>query len=296
MIWIILIGLTILCIMFPPARGIVFHPFKALYYAVKDVIIYFKDKKYNECESGFIDVYCGLFGQGKTLSATNRLIHDYRRYNGKQMRIDGKMLTIEVRLFSNVELQGVPYTKFTTMQQLVDWSTFGQLPENHNKYAIFLIDEASSVLNSRAFRNNLNYFSINSMLTCRHSRAGLILTSQRFGQIDKLCREVCQKVIQCSKMWRVISHYIYDAYELENVANPLSIKPKAISTHFCSDKSYKGYDTLALVEQITKDCVDGKMRSDEEILTAISPETMINTVPEDRIKKRWKEKRNKNVA
>ncbi len=295
MLWIILIivGLCVLGFVWPLFRGIILHPIGCVYYGIQDVIKYFWVRKWNECEEGFIDVYCGLFGQGKTLSATRRLINDYRRYNGCLMRIDDKLQRVEVHLFSNVDLQGVPYTKFTSMQQLVDWQSYASLPENHNKYALFLIDEASSVLNSREFKTNMNYFTINSLLTCRHSRMGLVLTSQRFGQIDKLCRDVSQRVFQCQKIWRVMIHYVYDAYELENIANPLNIKPKGIKVIFCNDRVYGNYDTLALVESIKKDAVDGKTRTDAEILAAIAPENTEYNLPEKRIKREFKKPKEK---
>ena len=286
MLWkiLILIGLAVLCFVWPVFRGILFHPISCVIYGVRDIIDYFYIRKWNECEQGFIDVYCGLFGQGKSLSATRRLIRDYKRYNGKPMRIDGKIQKCEVYIFSNIELKGIPYTKFTSMQQLVNWQAFASLPENHNKFAVFCIDEASSVLNSRDFKGNLNYFTINSLLTCRHSRMGLILTSQRFAQIDKLCRDVSQKVIQCQKIWRILIHRIYDAYELENVTNPLNVKPMAIKVMFCGNKTYNNYDTLQLVEQIKKDAVDGKTKTDAEILESIHPTNAESNIIESNIK------------
>lgn len=292
MLWFILglVGVVVMCVVWPFLRGILLHPFKVVYYGVKDIYKWFRDREWNRCEQGFIDCYCGLFGQGKTLSATSRLIRDYKRYNGKLLRVDGKLHPVKINLLSNVDLQGVPYTKFTSMQQLVDWQQYAQAPEHHNEWCIALIDEASSVLNSRSFKDNMNYFTINSLLTCRHSRMGLILTSQRFGQIDKLCRDVCQKVYQCQKIWRILVHYVYDAYELENIANPLNIKPKGTRVRFCTDRAYGGYDTLALVEQIKKDAVDGKTRTDAEILAAIAPEMSEYAVPEKRIRKAFRQK------
>lgn len=282
-----------LCFVWPLFRGFALHPISSIYYAVKDLLEFVYVRRWRECEQGFIDMYCGLFGQGKTLSATRRLIKDYKKYNGKIMRVDGKLQRCEVHVFSNVELKTIPYTPLTHMQQLVDWQSYAALPENHNKYALFCIDEASSVLNSRDFRENMNYFTINSLLTCRHSRMGLILTSQRFGQVDKLCRDVCQKVVQCQKIWRILVHRIYDAYELENVANPLNVKPLAMRVVFCGDRSYQNYDTLQLVEQIKKDTVDGKMRTDAEILAALAPTQQELALPEKRLKKEFRVQREK---
>lgn len=281
----------------PYFRLVTSNIFSCIYYAVVDIYHYFHDRRWNECECGFIDCYCGLFGQGKTLSATHRLISDYNRYNGKLLRIDGKLQRVEIRLFSNVELKGVPYIPFTSMQQLVDWQKLAQLPENHHITAIFLCDEASSVLNSRSFKDNFSYWTINSLLTCRHSRMGLVLTSQRFGQIDKLCRDVCQKVFQCSKVWRLLVQNVYDAYELENIANPLNVKPKGALAKFCSDKYYGHYDTLALVDSISKSAVSGDMRSDDEIRESVASDSLLYALPDRRLKKDFRQNsRSKKVS
>ena len=291
MLWILLslIGIIVLCIIFPTFRCIILHPYSTVKYAVIDLYNYFKHKEYNRCESGFIDCYCGLFGQGKTLSAVRRVTNDYIRYNNRLLWVNGKFERVKINILSNVELESVPYTKLTSMQQIVDWTNYA--PEHRNEFCLVLIDEASAILNSRDFKNNLDFFSINALVTCRHYNLGLVLTSQRFLLIDKLCREVCQQVIQCNKFWRIITHSLYDAFELENTTNPMAIKPLKRTAIFCTDKVYGHYNTLAVVSAIKKACHDGKMKSEQEILDSIMPNVQdTNAIPVKRINKLLKDK------
>lgn len=280
--WLALAGVAVLCFLFPVVRCILLHPFKVVYYAVKDLIFWFYHKEYNRCEAGFIDCYCGLFGQGKTLSAVRRVVRDYKRYNGRLtwIKATGKFEPVKVNILSNVDLQGVPYTHLDSMQQIVDWTAYA--PAHPNEWCLVVIDEASAILNSRDFKNNLDFFSINALVTCRHFNLGLILTSQRFLLIDKLCREVCQQVIQCHKYWRIIVHNVYDAFDLENTTNPLTVKPLKRSAIFCSDRVFGNYNTMAVVGAIKKACKDGAMRSEAEIREAIAATSCPEDIPDTR--------------
>lgn len=273
---------------FPFTRTLLFHPFKSVYYAFLDVYHFFAYKYYNIPPSGFIDCYCGLFGQGKTVSATQRIRSIYRKYNGKKFYSpkQKKWLTVDIRILSNVDFIGLPYEKMISMQQIVDWTAYA--PDHREAFLYTIIDEASSILNSRSFQSNFDFFSINALVTCRHYNLGLVLTSQRFLLIDKLAREVCQTVYQCKKTWRVIIHGIYDAFELENASNPTDVKPKLFRGIFCDDKVYGTYDTLATVGQIKKACQEGKMRSSEEILAATSPDVV--PVPEKKLIRKLQKK------
>lgn len=258
---------------FPFTRSLILHPFKAIFYCFKDIFLYFKYKQFNIPSAGFIDCYCGLFGQGKTVSAVQRIRKIYKLFNGKRFYIPGSgWQTVKINILSNVEFKGIPYTKLDSLQQIVDWTAYA--PEHRNEFQYVLIDESSAILNSRDFAKNFDFYSINALVTCRHYNLGLILTSQRFLLIDKLAREVCQTVFQCKKTWRVIVHGVYDAYELENASNPTDIKPKTFKSIFCDDAIFNTYDTLATVGRIAKDCEEGRMMSPEEILTATSPDVV----------------------
>lgn len=267
--FILILCSLILLYIFPFTRTLLFHP-SWIYYLPRDVFFYFKHKIYNNCESGFIDCYCGLFGQGKTVSAVNRITSDYLRYNNKLVWTGNKFERCQIRILSNVELNGIPYTKLESMQQIVDWTSYA--PDHRNEWCLALIDEASAILNSRDFQRNLDFFSINALVTCRHYNLGIVLTSQRFLLIDKLAREVCQTVYQCKKIWRVCLHAVYDAYSLENAPNPMEVKPCKWNGILLSDRIFRKYDTLATVGQIKKSCEKGDMLRTKDILAKISPD------------------------
>ena len=55
------------------ARQVVFHPLQTGIHAVKDLIAYIRHKGWNTCPVGALDIYCGYFGSGKTLSLVHPL-------------------------------------------------------------------------------------------------------------------------------------------------------------------------------------------------------------------------------
>lgn len=283
---IIIIGILILAFVLPFWRSIIFHPINTVRYGCTDVFHFFYDKLYNRCEVGVIDMYCGLFGSGKTVSMIQRIYSNYKRFNGKFIRIDGKLVPVKINVLSNVELKGIPYTDLKSMQQLVDWTKYA--PEHRNEWLLVAIDEASVILNARSFASNLDFGSINSFLTCRHFNMCCYLTSQRFALTDKLLRSVTQRVFQCRKIWRVIIHDIYDAYEVENATHPQDVKPKLRRSIFCTDKVFKCYDTLATVSDIVKKTESGDMLSEKEIIDRI--QGAVTEPPRKKLRRKDREK------
>lgn len=278
-----LIGIILICIFFPFLRSIILHIPATVYSIGYDIYHYYHDRQWRIPPFGFIDMYCGLFGQGKTVSAVARVRSIYRRYNNKKVFIDGQWRRVQIRIFSNVELQGVPYEKLTSLQQIVDWRLVKL--EHPEAFAYFVIDECSSILNSRSFASNMNFFSINSFLTCRHSNAAVICTSQRFAMVDKILREVTQTVYQCKKTWRVITQGVYDAYVIENASDPTQIKPRGFRTLFCKNTLFRTYDTQALVDQINKSCKESDQLGTSEILEKIG-QTDSRIIPDrDRLRR-----------
>ena len=61
-------GAVIVLALFPAVRCAVFHPLHVLYYGTLDTFDYIRRKQYNLCHTGDLDIYCGYFGSGKTLS------------------------------------------------------------------------------------------------------------------------------------------------------------------------------------------------------------------------------------
>lgn len=102
-------------------RLFVEHPLKFLSAIPVDVYYYLTRYK-NIPKKPFINVYVGLFGSGKTLSAVHDCVEFYNTYNDKMVYDDrvGKFVKQKVFILSNVHLNDVPYRKFSSLQQLVN--------------------------------------------------------------------------------------------------------------------------------------------------------------------------------
>ena len=85
MIFIVIIGITILLWLSVIARIIAFHPVKTICYAAKDTIMYFRHKQYNYYNAGVLNCYCAHFGGGKTLSIVHYVDAIFKRYNNKMV-------------------------------------------------------------------------------------------------------------------------------------------------------------------------------------------------------------------
>lgn len=85
MLTLALIIIVFACIMSVCVRVILTHPVSTVYYGVKDIYKYFRFHRWNECSTGTISCYVGLFGKGKTLSAVHKVVKLYKRYNNKRI-------------------------------------------------------------------------------------------------------------------------------------------------------------------------------------------------------------------
>ena len=54
------------------ARQITFHPFQTGFNAIKDLYYYQLHRGWHNCPVGALDIYCGYFGSGKTLSLVHK--------------------------------------------------------------------------------------------------------------------------------------------------------------------------------------------------------------------------------
>lgn len=273
--WIVIIGLVIVCVIFPFVRCVVLHFPLVVKDGSVDLFTYIRYKMWRNIPEGDIvgkiRVYTGLFGKGKTLSAVMMVTAIYDRYNGLRVFDLRRRKFVEQRvvILSNVEL--------SPRYHAVKLKSLGQITETAHKYyesdiendtytaIIVLIDELSVLLNSRSFKDNIDPIFLNTLLTCRKYHIGIFGTAQRFNQIDALFRQVTAEVVECNKIWRLQGQRLYDGYELENCVNPTLVEPQARWCKYVSNKQYAKYDTHAMVENIEKRRLEGDIISEDEI-------------------------------
>lgn len=272
---IFLLFLLLALLLSPTFRCAVLHPVSTVYYAIRDSIKYLRTRGWNNAFYGQILCYIAdsstSFGCGKTLSATDCIVSLYRQYNDKPVWCDRrkKFVTQKIKVLSNVDFLTIPYERLESLAQFVQFTDIvNQIDDANDTLTVtyVVIDEASSQMNSRAFKSNFDGYFISRLLTARHVRASLILTSQRSGMVDKLMRDCCHMYIGCDKWWRFQRLNYYDAYEIENAQSPSLVAPMRRTCWFVKDKSFANYDTYASVQALKKSCAEGDMLSEEEIL------------------------------
>jgi hypothetical protein len=255
-----------------------------------DLFLYFRRKRYNNCKTGELLAYVGLFGKGKTLSVVHRVVSDYKRYNDKLVWCSrrGHFVMQKIKVLSNVHLQ-IPYERLESLEQIVLCAERnGGMDDENDTLTVTLVlgDEFSVQMNSRSFKYNIDPLFLNTLLTCRHYHISLFYTAQRFGHVDALLRQVTSYVISCDKLWRFQRLNIYNAWEMENAVNPNMIKPLRRSCWFVRNRDYNAYDTYACVGNLTKAMREGDMMTQEEIL-ALQCNQAANMEAVERPSRRW---------
>ena len=270
MVLILLIVSVAVLVLFPTVRCAVFHPFALIFYGVRDIYKYVRNRLYNFCGSGELVAYTGLFGRGKTLSAVHRVVGMYKRFDGKKVWCPRrkKIVTQKIQVISNVDLK-IPYRKLESLKQIVEAARGQQITDDENDtltVTLVLGDEFSVQMNSRNFKTNIDPLFLNTILTCRHYYISLYYTAQRFNHVDALLRQVTSYVVDCDKFWRFQRLNCFDAWEMENASNPRLLTPYARSCWFVKDSDYAAYDTLAVVDNLSHSVEEGDMLTPQEIL------------------------------
>ena len=191
-------------------RVLVTNPLSSVKYSVTDFFEWLRFQKWRIMPTGQLIAYCGLFGKGKTLSAVHQVVSLYNKYNGRKVYDFSrrKWVIQNVVVLSNVDLTTIPYIPFTSLKQIVsiaDSNRRFDLKNDTITCCLVLGDEFSVQMNSRNFKTNIDPLFLNTILTCRHHHISLIYTAQRFAHVDALLRQVTSYVVQCDKLWRVIS-------------------------------------------------------------------------------------------
>lgn len=267
----LLIVFLVIVSVFVSFRVVVSHPVAAVTYAVKDTFYYFLHRKYDYYNAGLLNCYFAHFGRGKTLSVVHYVAAVFRRYNNKLVWDSErkKFVLQKIHIISNVHLAGIPYEELASLSQIVCCAWRNKSIDAYNgtrTVVLVLLDEASSQLNSRNFKTNIDADFLNTLITSRHFHMSIMYTSQKFKLVDALLRSVTQTCVSCHKSWRIMVHNYYNADELESASDPSLVKPFARKGWFIRDSDFALYDTFAMVDKLKKSVEEGDMMSDQEIL------------------------------
>lgn len=139
----VIIGIAALFLwLFPALRCAVTHPFHCLYYAAKDGYKYIKYKQGNLRKTGNLDIFCGYFGNGKTLSLVKQVVcREYKRFDGLQVWCNRrqKFVTQRILILSNVDLC-VPYEPLTGLAQVCAISKANEIYDDaHDTLTITIV-------------------------------------------------------------------------------------------------------------------------------------------------------------
>lgn len=208
-------------------RCIIFNIHRVLAYLCIDLFTYIKERKWKEWDGFGLHCYVGYFGKGKTLLASHYVITQAIQY--------------KLNVYSNIRLIGVPYTPLVNFNQIID------APGN----SIFLIDECSTLFNSRAWKDFPTDLLF-QLLQCRKQKKQLILTAQRFAHIDKSIRDITFNVYDCNKYWRLQHVSVYDGWDYENCMNINMLQRVTHKWYFVTNKWYNAYDTSELIDNAKK--------------------------------------------
>lgn len=268
----------------------IFHPKTFLIHSYKDIRDYFKYKKYNNFTNyGVITMFCAygkqVFGSGKTISMIKDVINVYKQYNDKLVydKDSGIFVKQHIHVISNVEINEIPYIKFTNVNQFIDIDKYGF---GSMDIVLYVLDESGAVFNSREFKKNISSEMLTRLLQSRKNKCCLYMTSQRLQFTDIILRQICCVVYECSKQWRFVSLRAYNPLELEYAYNPEIVKPKSFKMYFCDDKLYNSYNTYQLVEQLNK--VYTPLTNDEVLASYGNYNPSIENLSPARLSKKYK--------
>lgn len=214
-----------------------------LVYKIYDLYIHIKHKKWKEFNGFGLTIYLGLFGKGKTCSAVREVYAYACKYP-------------DLIILTNIELSNFP-----NPERIIPLTNPQQIAEAKN--AIILIDEISSLFNSRNYKDNISPEMLTLLLQQRHQKVKMIGTAQRFGHLDKLLRDITNVVIPCNNIKnRLVTNEFYDAYEYENASITKRPRLRAYNVYMMTDRIRGLYDTMEYVEKLKKE----KFVSNAEIM------------------------------
>lgn len=178
-------------------------------------------------------LYCGLYGQGKTMALTEYLARMRAKYGDK------------IYISTNYGFKDEDFP-------LDNWK---DLLTEYDRPVIFGYDEIQNEFNSRDYRNFP--YELVKLLTQNRKGNGkqIVGTAQRYGRVDKTIRELCTHVVECKKAWfgRVTKLRTYDVEDYEMLLNEVDVMKKRKIPYkrykfIQTDKLRDSYDSFKMLE------------------------------------------------
>lgn len=178
-------------------------------------------------------LYCGLYGQGKTMALTEYLTRMRAKYGDK------------IYISTNYGFTGEDFPL----------NTWKDLLTTYDKPVIFGYDEIQNEFNSRDYKNFP--YELVKLLTQNRKGHGkqIVGTAQRYMRVDKTIRELCTHVVECRKAYfgRVTKTKKYDVEVYEQMLAEVDVMKKRKTpcsrySFIQTDKLRNSYDTLQMLE------------------------------------------------
>lgn len=271
-------------------RYTISHLPKVCFFAFIDIRKYIRYKRWNEFNNyGRMDIYIAddskPFGSGKTLNMVADALGVYQHYNDVDVyNFDSDQWVKQyVHIISNVELIGVPFVKLESTTQITD---LVNMEDDGNVHIyLVLIDELGRIFNNREWKNNLPSDLLGAILQQRKNCLLLKGTVQDFSLFDATLRKLSSVVYVCQKKWRFLVRDIYTASDIERCGYNLRYcNPRGNMCSFATDKLYSSYNTNEVVDDLSRNVIEGKQLSNFEVLQ--SSITNLPYVPARKKKKR----------
>lgn len=204
--------------------------FRVLPWWCRDIYRYFKYPR--KIHLYGIWLYCGLYGQGKTMALTEYLTRMRKKYGDK------------IYICTNYGFRDEDF-------KLTHWR---DLLSDYDKPVIFGYDEIQNEFNSRDYQNFP--FELVTMLTQNRKGNGkqIVGTAQRFGRVDKTIRELCTHVIECRRGYfgRVTKLRKYDVDDYEQFLHEIDVMKKRKIPHsnykfIQTDELRNAYDSFQML-------------------------------------------------
>jgi len=180
-----------------------------------------------------IEMYCGLYGQGKTIALTERLDRYRMRYKDK----------IYIA------------TNYFYKDQDFAINSWKDLLKEYDRPIVFGYDEIQNEFNSRDFSNFPT--SLLSLLTQNRKGHGkmILCTAQRYNRVDKVFRELCSHITECKThfgrltLTRTFDHDDYNnLISVSSVGLKMKIHPIKSHAFVQTDRLRDLYDSYQMLE------------------------------------------------